>query len=74
MAVRLKVKEVAHAKGWSQRRLSLRSGIDLNTVRRLFQHPETNVTTETLGRLADTIGVDVSELIQSIPDNLPEHE
>jgi len=68
MAVRLKVKEIAKRQGFSQRKLSLKSGVDLNTVRRLFQHPETNVTIETLGRLADTMNVDASELIESIPD------
>lgn len=70
MGVRLKVKEVAKRQGFSQRKLSLKSGVDLNTVRRLFQHPESNVTTETLGRLAITMGVDVSELVESIPDPL----
>ncbi len=68
MRVRLKVKEVAAKQGFSQRKLSLRSGVDLNTVRRLFQHPNTNVSVVTLGRLATTMGVDVSELLESIPD------
>lgn len=68
MGVRLKVKEVATRQGFSQRKLSLRSGVDLNTVRRLFQHPDTNVSVVTLGRLATTMGVDVSELIESVPD------
>ena len=68
MGVRLKVKEVAKREGFSQRKLSLRSGVDLNTVRRIFQHPDTNVNVVTLGRLAATMGVDVSELIESTPD------
>jgi transcriptional regulator with XRE-family HTH domain len=68
MAVRLKVKEVAQSKGISQRRLSLRSGVDINTVRRIFQHPTSIVTTETLNKLANVLGVDASELIESIPD------
>lgn len=67
--VRLKVKEAATAKGVSQRRLSLRSGIDINTIRKIFQHPTTaNPTVETLGKIADTLGVDVSELVESVPD------
>lgn len=68
MSVRLKVKEVAKKQGFSQRQLSLRSGVDINTVRRLFQHPDTNVSIVTLGRLATTLNVDVSELIESVPD------
>jgi DNA-binding Xre family transcriptional regulator len=76
MRVRLKVKEVAQQKGISQRQLSLRSGVDINTVRRIFQHPTTVVTTETLGKLAIVLEVDVSELVESIPDDdeLPSDE
>lgn len=68
MGVRLRVKEVAKEQGFSQRKLSLRSGVDLNTVRRIFQHPDTNVNIITLGRLAATMNVDVSQLIESVPD------
>ena len=68
MGVRLRVREVAEKQGFSQRQLSLRSGVDLNTVRRLFRHPERNVSIITLGRLADTMGVDVSTLVESVPD------
>lgn len=67
--VRLKVKEVAEAKGVSQRQLSLRTGIDINTIRRIFRYPTTtNPTVETLGKIASILRVDVSELIESVPD------
>ncbi len=67
--VRLKVKEVAAAKGVSQRKLSLRSGIDINTIRKIFQHPTTaNPTVDTLGKIADILGVDVSNLLESVND------
>lgn len=67
--VRLKVKEVASAKGVSQRKLSLRTGIDINTIRKIFQHPSTaNPTVGTLGKIADILGVDVSELLESVSD------
>jgi transcriptional regulator with XRE-family HTH domain len=72
MLVRLKVKDIAQQKGVSQRQLSLRSGVDINTVRRIFQHPTTIVTTETLGKLAQVLGVDVSELIESVSDEPPQ--
>ena len=70
--VRLKVKEIARSKDISQRQLSLRSGVDINTVRRIFRHPTTIVTTETLGKLSKVLGVDPSELIEGIPDNKDE--
>jgi DNA-binding Xre family transcriptional regulator len=66
--VRLKIKEVAASKGISQRQLSLRSGVDINTVRRIHRNPYTIVTTETLDKLARVLKVDVSELIESTPD------
>lgn len=66
--IRLKIKEAAAAQGMSQRRLSLRSGVDINTVRKLMQHPFSNVTTETLDKFAKVLGVPAETLIESVPD------
>jgi DNA-binding Xre family transcriptional regulator len=66
---RLKVKEIAGLKGISQRQLFLRSGVDIRTVRRIFQHPDAVVTVETLAKLAKVLEVDVSELIESVSDD-----
>jgi len=66
--VHLKIKDIAETKGISQRQLSLRSGVDINTVRRIYRHPYTIVTTETLDKIAKVLNVDVSELIESVPD------
>jgi DNA-binding Xre family transcriptional regulator len=65
--IRLKVKEVARAKGMSQRKLSLVTGIDDNNIRRIFHNPYANITMETLDKLATALGVDASELIESVP-------
>ena len=68
--VRLKVQEIAVQKGFSQRRLFLRSGVDLKTIQRIYHNPTTAVvTTETLDKLAKALGVDVSELIESVRDD-----
>lgn len=67
MMFRLRVKEIARAKGISQRKLFMRSEVDIRTVRRLFQHPDQSVTVQTLARLAVVLDVDVSELIESVP-------
>lgn len=67
--IRLKVKEVANQKGISQRQLSLRSGVDIRTVQRIFRDPTRIVTTETLDKFAKVLGVDASELIESVPDD-----
>ncbi len=62
------MKEVATSKGVSLTKLSQRSEVAYNTVRRLWRDPYTDVTISTLQRLADVLGVNVNELIESIPD------
>jgi len=67
--VRLKVKEVAQAKGISQRKLSKLSGVDIKNIQKVFRNPESIVNTETLDKLAKALGVDVRELLESVPDD-----
>lgn len=69
MRVRLKVKEIATKQRISQRQLFLRSGLDIKVIQRIMRDPYTNVTTETLGKIAKVLGVDVSELIESVEEN-----
>lgn len=65
--IHFKVKEVAQKKGYSQHRLAKESGIDLRTLRRLFRNePGTVASTDTLDRIAELLGVDISELIESV--------
>lgn len=69
MMIRLKIKEVAAARGVSQRKLSLRSEVDIKTIQKIYRYPYSIVTTETLDKLAKVLGVDASELIESVPDS-----
>lgn len=66
--IRLRVKEIAQQKKISQGKLSRWADLDVNTIRRIFQDPETVVTTVTLNRLAKALEVDVCELIEYTPD------
>lgn len=69
MRVRLRVKEVAAEKKMSQGKLSRNADVDVNTLRRIYRYPETaNVTIDVLRRLATALGVDVRELLESLPD------
>ncbi|HEV7235484.1 MAG TPA: helix-turn-helix transcriptional regulator [Ktedonobacteraceae bacterium] len=68
--VRLKVREVAEAKGMSMARLARRADIDYKTVQRIYRDPLREVTTTTLDKLAKALGVDVNELIESVPDDI----
>ena len=73
MAVKLKVKEIAKEKGISQGKLSRSADVDIKTLQRIYRQPTTIVTTETLGKLAKALGVDVSELIESVADDTLEN-
>ena len=67
--IRLKVKDVAERRGFSQRHLFFRSGVDLKTIQKIYRNPTTAVvTTETLDKLAKALEVDVRELLESIHD------
>jgi DNA-binding Xre family transcriptional regulator len=69
MAVKLRVKEIAKEKGISQGKLSRSADVDIKTLQRIYRQPTTIVTTETLGKLAKALGVDASELIESVADD-----
>lgn len=66
--IRLKVREVAQAKGVSQRKLSIRTGIDIKTIQKIYREPTRVVTTETLDKVAKVLGVDVRELLESVEE------
>jgi transcriptional regulator with XRE-family HTH domain len=65
----LKIRELCEQRGLSQRQFSLRSGIDENTTRKIFQNPYANINMVTLNRIANFLQVDASALIESHPDS-----
>lgn len=69
MTIRLKVKEVAKQKGISQAKLSRLADLNISTVQLIYRKPlEANITLITLDRIAKALGVDVRELLESVPD------
>ncbi len=68
MRVRLRVKEVATTKGISMTKLHINSEVAYNTIRRIFRDPYVEITTTTLGRLAEALEVPTSELIEDVPE------
>ena len=66
--IRLKIREVAQQKGFSMSRLSRESNMAYKTIQTIWRDPNHEVTTTTLNKLARTLGVDPSELIEYIPD------
>nr|BBH95993.1 hypothetical protein KTA_41920 [Thermogemmatispora argillosa] len=69
MKVRLRVKEVAKAKGFSMTRLHTKSEVAYNTIRRIFHDPYVEVTTTTLARLAEALNVRVEDLIETVDED-----
>ena len=70
MKVRLRVKEVAAEKGVSMTKLSQRSEVAYNMVRKLMRDPYAEVTLSTLRRLANVLGVSTKDLIEDVPDDV----
>ncbi len=66
--IRLKIREVAQQKGFSMSRLSRESNMAYKTIQTIWRDPNHEVTTTTLNKLARTLGVDPSELIEYIPE------
>jgi len=60
--VRLKVKEIAEAKGISRTRLSRLADTNYKTINAVWLDPYKEVTTTTLERIARALGVKVAEL------------
>jgi DNA-binding Xre family transcriptional regulator len=67
--IRLRVKEVAEAKGINMTLLSHKSYVALNTIRAMYHNPYRTVNTDTLQRLADALGVSVFDLIEEVSDD-----
>lgn len=69
--IRLRVKEIARQKGISQTRLAHLAFLDDTRLRLIYRYPDSehiNLTLQVLDRLAKALGVDASELIESVPD------
>ena len=66
--IRLRIKEMAEEKGYNMSSLSRKSDVSFKTVKRLWKDPYQTANTDTLERLAIALGVDVRELIESVPD------
>jgi transcriptional regulator with XRE-family HTH domain len=60
--MRLNLRKLRHAKGWSVRELAARSGVDFTAINRA-ELGKTMPRLETLERLAKALGVGVKDLI-----------
>jgi len=66
---RLKIREVAESKGYNMSTLSRDSDVPFNTIRRAWKNPQYELKLATLHKIAQTLGVSTSDLIEDMPDN-----
>ncbi|GER86289.1 hypothetical protein KDW_04510 [Dictyobacter vulcani] len=74
MKPRLKVKEIAQAKGYNMSSLSRKADVSFRTIKRYFRNPFDPATTDTLGRVAQALDVEIGDLIEMVPDDYHEKE
>ncbi len=68
---RLRVKEVAQAKGFTMARLQRLADINLKTIQAIWHNPQHDASLKTLDKLAKALGVPITELIEDVPEYLP---
>ena len=66
--VRLKIREIAEAKKINMSKLSRMADVNYNTIRAIWDNEMKDVTLSTLEKIARALKVDVSELIEVLPD------
>lgn len=74
MKPRLKVREIAEARGISRTRLHHDSEVAYGTIRKVFQDPYTDITMITASRLAYALGVRTGDVVEDVEDAIFEAE
>jgi transcriptional regulator with XRE-family HTH domain len=69
---RLRVKEVAQAKGFTMARLQRAADINLKTIQVIWHNPRHDASLNTLDKIAKALGVPFTELIEDVPEEPPE--
>jgi DNA-binding Xre family transcriptional regulator len=71
--LRLRVKEVAEERGYNMSSLSRASDVSFTTIKRFFRKPYSYANTDTLEKIALTLGVEVGDLLERVPDTENNH-
>lgn len=66
--VRLRVKELAQARGIGLAKLSRLADVHYKTIQTIWRDPYHGVNTKTLERVAKALNVPMSELFEDVPD------
>lgn len=68
MPYRLKIRELAEARGISMGKLSRIADVDRTTVKRLYDDPRYAPNLDTLWRVAKALGVTLNDLVEEASD------
>ena len=68
MRTRLKVKEVATSKGWTQTKLQRAADVHNTTMSGMYNNPYRDVAYSTLAKVAKVLGVKIDDLIEEVPE------
>jgi transcriptional regulator with XRE-family HTH domain len=71
---RLRVKEVAQARGFTMAKLQRAADINLKTIQAIWHDPRHNASLNTLDKIAGVLGVPVTDLIEDVPGGEPTGE
>ncbi|MDQ2904641.1 MAG: helix-turn-helix transcriptional regulator [Chloroflexota bacterium] len=71
--IKLKIREVAKAKGFSMGKLSRASDVSYRTIKLIYADPYRSIETYTLDKLATALGVKAEELIETVDNKQPEN-
>src|SRR5579883_2034613 len=68
---RLRVKEVAQARGFTMSRLQRAADINLKTMQAIWHNPQHDASLKTLDKIAKALGVPITELLEDVPEEPP---
>jgi DNA-binding Xre family transcriptional regulator len=69
LMIRLKIKEIAEARGINQGKLSRLADVGYSTIRRIFDDPYYSVNFTTLERIGKALNMPATELLEEVPDD-----
>jgi DNA-binding Xre family transcriptional regulator len=67
--VKLRIKEVAESRGFTQTKLSRQAELQYPTVHGLWTNPYRDASINTLAKIAKVLNVPVSDLFEIMPDD-----
>ena len=67
--IRLRIRELAESKGITRTQLSRRADINYSTINHIWNNPGHDVSIKLLEKIAAALGVDISDLYETVPDD-----